>query len=275
MLSVHVSDSLLGEVVQPGSLSLFSSTSANPLALWLTQEDPDLEDDSGIRLVVDATDAVAAADPGIAPTPLRLKTNDVTRVACCEPVLHIQSPAIRNTFIRSPPQDNAELCIRSPHISFQFRTLGVHRTFAFEVGIKDQGGQRGVFRVSRFQTEPKLYLRRSQGEGHVGTNNTEDRTYQIEPLLHLPLTMADQPEESEASMTAWQVLTLPLHHLSRHLSDTSLTTDGCLDSPSKLRAFGTFQSISYVKVYANVRLRRVWCSQHLPDHDLPEFQLFS
>ncbi|KAI3481200.1 hypothetical protein L1887_56517 [Cichorium endivia] len=93
------------------------------------------------------------------------------------------------------------------------------------------------------------------------------------PLLHLPLTTAPTPDQDEATLTAWQVVTLPLDRIARSLSDTSLLSATPQDSrPSHLDPFGEFDSISYVKIHANVRLRRIWCSNSLPDHDLAEFQ---
>ncbi len=65
MCAKHGSRSLFEDVVQPDSLSLFSSTSSNPFLLWALHQDSDLPEDSGIRLLVDASDEVAPSDPGI------------------------------------------------------------------------------------------------------------------------------------------------------------------------------------------------------------------
>lgn len=271
MAADRASSSLFGDVVQPDSLSLFSSTSSNPFALWMLQQDDDLPEDSGIRLVIDQTDETASKDPGITHDSLVLRAEETTTGSISEPVLHIQSPAIRGTFIRSPPDDKTQLGIQLPNISFQFRAIGSARPLCFEIGVRDEAGRRAAIRMSSFQAEPKLYL--TQGKKLAGENGEKSIQDEVEALLHLPLTMAAAPSQDETSLTAWQVLTLPLDQLAKRLSDTSLLSH--TGPKTSTKRFGSFHSISYVKVYANLRLRRVWCSRHLPDHDLPEFQLFS
>ncbi len=200
-----------------------------------------------------------------------LRSEQISKGACSEPVLHIQSPAIRRTFIRSPPNDEDVLDIKLPYISFQYRTIGSSRPFFFDIGIWDEQSRRADIRISSFQNEPKLHYRRRQ----VNNGQAEGvAQYRVEPLLHLPLAMAATPQGDETALTAWQVLTLPLQDLAKHLSDMSLLGDNHKSS-SKAEGFGAFHSISFIKVHANMRLRRVWCSRYLPDHDLPEFQIFS
>lgn len=253
--------SLFGDFVQPDSLSLFSSTSSDPLALWAAHQDADLPEDSGIRLLIDETDGTAPNDPGITHESFGLRSEDTKKGASSEPVLHIQSPAIRSTFIRSPPSPGTELGLELAHISFQFKAIGRARPFAFEIGVMDDSGRQATIRVSSFQTAPKLYP-----AGAAGTA----------AILHLPLTMAAQPGHDDTSLTSWQVLTLGLDRIGGHFSDLSLAARSEVgEERAEKQAFGRFHSISHVKVHANVRLRRVWCSRHLPDHDLPEFQLFS
>lgn len=260
--------SLFQDVVQPDSLSLFSSTSSHPLALWSSHQDADLPEDSGICLVLDSTGHVAPSDPGITAEPFSLRSNDEAKGLSSDTVLHIQSPAVRNTFIRSPPDAATELGITLPYITFQFRTIGDARPFVFELGINDQHSRKGKIRISSFQVEPKLYLQQSQ---HADVDEQRD----LEPLLHLPITPAVNSEYDRASLTCWQVLTLPLSQLAQQLSNTSLPTDQPEKLSSTILRFGRFHSISYIQVHANMRLRRVWCSQRLPSHDLAEFQVFS
>lgn len=157
MTEGQAATSLFGDVVQPESLSLFSSTSSDPLALWAVHQNADLPEDSGIRLLIDETDDTAQNDPGITHESFILRKQDAPKGCSSEPVLHIQSPAIRNTFIRSPPSPITELAIELAHISFQFRGVGSARPFAFEIGIKDECGLQGTIRISSFQTAPKLY----------------------------------------------------------------------------------------------------------------------
>lgn len=268
------SRSLFGDTVQPESLSLFSSTSSDPLALWTLHRDTELAEDSGVQILADATDAAAPSDLEEATSGFKLRVEAASRGTSIETVLHIQSPAIRNTFVRSPPSLEAELGIKLPHISFQFRSIGNARPFAFEVGIKDRIGCSGIVRLSSFQTKPKLYLPLASSATAGPSEPMKSRPSR--PLLHLPLTTAPTPDQDEATLTAWQVVTLPLDRIARSLSDTSLLSATPQDSrPSHLDPFGEFDSISYVKIHANVRLRRIWCSNSLPDHDLAEFQVFT
>lgn len=274
MSSGHGRASLFGELVQPESLGLFSSTSSDPFALWTLHRDRDLEEDSGILLLVDATNQRAPTDPGGNAEGFSLRTDETVRGGCSESVLHMQSPAIRNTFIRSPPNQDTELGITLPHITFLFRAIGTSRPFALEVGIRDERGKRGVIRVSTFQTKPKLYFEPTLAKS-VGAIEGTAENEELEPLLHLPLTAAPIPSQGHnTSLTAWQVLTLPLSKLARHFSDLSLIHSAERPLVSSA-AFASFHCISYVQIHANLRLRRVWCSKHVPDHDLAEFQVFS
>ncbi|SNX82818.1 uncharacterized protein MEPE_01524 [Melanopsichium pennsylvanicum] len=261
--------SLFGHVVQPGALSLFSSTSSEPFGLWALHQDPELEEDSGIRLLVDTTNVTAPTDPGTANAAFKLRMEQASKGSSSDTVLHIQSPSIRKTFIRSPPDTELELGIKHAYITFQFRSIGRFRPFLFEIGIKDMKGRAGVIRASSFQSEPKLHLQPTKAKHSTKSNE------KLLPTLHLPLTIAAGPKHEETSLTEWQVLTLPLSQIARHLSDTSIAKSTDVEALSKQERFASFHSISYVKIHANLRLRRVWCSEHLPDHDLAEFQVFS
>ena len=274
MVSLPASHGLFGDIVQPESLSLFSSTSSDPLALWGLHRDPELEEDSGIQLLNDATNNVASSDLGETSAAFKLRVEPAARGNSSETVLHIQSPAIRNTFICSPPSLDAELAIKLPYISFQLRPIGNARPFAFEVGIKDRAGRTGILRFSSFQTRPKLYLPLSRSASTGSSEFMKSRRFRA--LLHLPLSMASTPDQDEATLTSWQVVTLPIDRIAQSLSDTSLLSATPRDSaPPDLDPFGELESISYVKVHANMRLRRIWCSHSLPDHDLAEIQVFS
>lgn len=270
----HASQTLFEDVVQPDALSLFSSTSSQPLALWAVHQDADLPEDSGVRLLVDASNEVALNDPGLTDRSFVLRIETARKGSSSEPVLHIQSPAIRNTSIRCPPENSKKLDIKLAHISFQYKSIGRSRPFSFEVGIKDEEGRGGTIRVSSFQAKPRLHLFAGIDQDRIegGESRAGDSRH---ALLHLPLALSIDPEHDQTTLTAWQVVTLPLDRLAQHLSDHSLSSSAGSTETRNTKPFGSFHSISYVKVYANVRLRRVWCSRQLPDHDLPEFQLFS
>lgn len=276
MASKAASHSLFEDVVQPESLSLFSSASSKPFALWTLHQDPDLEEDSGIRLLVDSTDEIAPSDQSDTSPSFMLRSDQPARGSSSETVLHIQSPAIRNTFIRSPPDKDTDLGIKLPYMTFQLRAIGGSRPFLIEIGIRDDQRRGATIRISSFQIEPKLYLKRHQSgkDQNISRQKNPDT---VKTILHLPLTMAAQPAQDETSLTAWQVLTLSLDRLAEHCSDTSLMGEheAAQEIVARLERFGSFEAVTYVKVHANMRLRRVWCSKQLPDHDLAEFQIFS
>lgn len=265
---------LFRDAVQADSIALFSSTSSQPLALWSHHQDEDLPEDSGIQLVVDATDAIAPNDPSITHESFTPRTEETRRGHSSEPVLHIQSPAVRGTFIRSPPGPQADLGVQLPHFSIQYRAIGKSRPFAFEVGVADRQGRRGVIRLSTFQIEPQLYPPTTSQQTASKDPSTES-DHSEGAVLHLPLTVAVNSNVDETTLTSWRVLTLLLDRLSKHFSNTALVKHADAQGVLDHTTFGIFHSVTYVKIYANVRLRRIWCSQRLPDHLLAEFQLFS
>jgi hypothetical protein len=85
------------------------------------------------------------------------------------------------------------------------------------------------------------------------------------PLIHLPLTL---PKPSPSTLTPWRHISLNLvplialfHSLPRpQLGDTSPDSP---ERPQKRRRLvelqsGQLKSVSYVKLYANCRIRRIW-----------------
>ncbi|KAJ2989405.1 hypothetical protein NUW54_g8796 [Trametes sanguinea] len=102
------------------------------------------------------------------------------------------------------------------------------------------------------------------------------------PILLLPLSF---PPPSSRPLTAWCTITLNLPSLLPHFSSATLTrsTDDESTSPS-LRTgqspvaqvpSGIYSHVSYVKVYATCRLRRIWFSEGGPQQRLPwEFELY-
>lgn len=103
-------------------------------------------------------------------------------------------------------------------------------------------------------------------------------------LLHLPLVF---PTQSSRPLTAWCTINLNLPSLLPNFSSASLTREN--DSPSTASTgmgdshqtlsqipSGTYSHVSYVKVYATCRLRRVWFTEFGPSQTLPwEFELYS
>ncbi|KAH9847432.1 hypothetical protein C2E23DRAFT_498540 [Lenzites betulinus] len=256
--------------IQPSVVSLFSSTGSESLSLFASHTDPALPSDSFICVLNDATSQPTP------PSPQKLIDLDDTTdesspdYALGQSVLHIQSPTIRTTWIRSPPtrstsgtsSDAAHLGLKHPWIHFQVRN--VHREWAFEVGLVDQSGREGVVRCATFQKQPKLKL---------GTRS----------LLLLPLSF---PPPSSRPLTSWCTIAINLPSILPHFSSAALTGDDQGDqysgsAPHGHRVIqqvpsGSYSHVSYVKVYANCRLRRIWFSDGGPKQRLPwEFQLYA
>lgn len=252
--------------IQPPLLSLFSSVGSAPLStLWASRTDPKLREDSFICLVEDhSSEHVSQEKDNITFAALPKEyEGDLGKQLNCS-VLHIQSPTIPTTYILAPP--SGELGLTHPWVHLQLRNL--HKEFSFEIGIVDSAGKRGRIRWSSFQQSPRVYFNVSRRSGNITDTG---------PLLHIPLTF---PSLTSRPLTAWCTLDIHLPPLLAHFSSdqfhTSTTSNGLASLPT-----GRFQSISYVKIYANCRVRRIWVSQGGPtnrgDRDgwPDEFQLYS
>ncbi|KAI0822969.1 hypothetical protein BC628DRAFT_629201 [Trametes gibbosa] len=264
---------MFASAVQPSLVSLFSSTGSDPLNLFGSHVDSALPSDSFICILNDTT-----SEPPPPPPQKLTDLNDTADeslpdYALGQSVLHIQSPAIRDTWIRSPPtqsrsgsqetsrETNMHLGLKHSWIHLQVRN--VHREWAFEVGLVDQSGREGIVRCATFQKEPRLKL---------GTR----------PLLLLPLAL---PPPSSRPLTSWCTIAIKLPSLLPHFLSASLTEDHQEDefygqAPRGHRAAqvpsGIYSHVSFVKVYANCRLRRIWFSDSGPQQRLPwEFQLYA
>ena len=156
---------MFANTVQPSLISLFSSTSSNPLQIFSKNVDPQLPEDSLICLVDDSTSkpsgdtltvgtliGVVERDKG------SVEENDEDGLqdwqgegyTLVQRVLQIQSPTLTKTFIQCPPiTSSAQLSISSPHLHIQVRSLG--REWSFEVGVTDRAGRIGIIRCSTFQ----------------------------------------------------------------------------------------------------------------------------
>ncbi|KAI0056227.1 hypothetical protein BV25DRAFT_1832454 [Artomyces pyxidatus] len=116
------------------------------------------------------------------------------------------------------------------------------REWAFELGVVDASGRAGVVRCSTFQKSPAL-----------------KRT--TPPLLHLPLAF---PTAASTPLTAWCTLAIHLPSLLPHFSSRSLlqSDDEEEEGGSSAQMPGAkYGHVSYVKIYATCRLRRVWFSE--------------
>ncbi|PWN87061.1 hypothetical protein FA10DRAFT_269663, partial [Acaromyces ingoldii] len=224
-------------------------------------------------------------------------------------VLHLQSPTIATTFIRSPPfsargsllgAQTLELAIPLPFVHFQFRPLGRHLPFLVEVGLKDARGQHARIRASSFQTTPALYPAEAPVKGYRGDDGDDEdgngRQHHLArelslrrgPLLHLPIDMPSRaPLSSGGSesrvvvLTTWSTLSLHLSHLLGHFNNASLIPPSAAPTLGRSatvpipQTFYGFQYITYVQVHANCRLRRIWCDEGAGETGRDEFRLFT
>ena len=143
---------------QPSLISLFSSTSSDPTALYSTHTDPALPSDSFIHFLHDDS---SLPPPEQARTLISDDQDGLRNLD--QIVLHIQSPTLPATYIRCPPAQwsknrdlesrhnrrAGDLGIKHPWIHLQVKNLG--REWSFEVGVVDHAGREGIIRCSTFQ----------------------------------------------------------------------------------------------------------------------------
>ncbi|CAL1699673.1 unnamed protein product [Somion occarium] len=244
-------------VVQPGIVSLFSSTGSEPLGLFSSRTDASLPSDSFLCFLEDSSSSPPPAPPAtlIASPSVRTDvdgkdSDEKEGYTLSQTVLHLQSPTLRTTYIRCPPQGSKEdLGLKHPWIHIQVRDMG--REWSFEVGVVDKAGREGIIRFSTFQKEPRLKLLNP-------------------PLLHLPLSF---PSSSSHRLTGWSTIDVNLPSLLPHFSSASLARnedDGSSDTEMPSRSAHIASNI-----YATCRLRRIWFSESGPGQSVPwEFQLF-
>ncbi|KAH9886455.1 hypothetical protein C8Q73DRAFT_280773 [Cubamyces lactineus] len=241
--------------VQPSVVSLFSSTGSDPLALFSSHCDTSLPSDSFVCILNDSTSEPAPPAPH---TLIKVKADDDDDDESPDYALG-QSPSSATQSRRAPEH----LGLKHPWMHLQVRNL--HREWAFEVGLVDQSGREGIVRCATFQKEPRLKLGRS-------------------PMLLLPLSF---PPPSSHPLTSWCTIAIHLPSLLPHFSSAALTRNDEeeVSSPAGPSQYqyrttqvpsGTYSHVSYVKVYATCRLRRVWFSEGGPQQRLPwEFQLYA
>ncbi|WVQ72637.1 hypothetical protein IAR50_002196 [Cryptococcus sp. DSM 104548] len=249
---------ILTGTIQPPLLTLLSSTSSPALSPLFFPVTASSEPSSLISVVDDSEDA---EDYPAAPNRLVIPKN-IPQGSISHPVIHIQSPDPRTAYIQAGcPLDTCNglagtlldrderhrpLGVELPWVSFQVKRLG-HRDMSFEVGVVDAKGREGIVRLSSFKTEPSIHPCRNP------------------PLIHLPLNLPP----SEHLLTPW--LHVPLNLASLIPLFQSLPRDTTETEHEQGRArkkrrveaelpSGSFKSVSFVKVYANCRVRRIWFS---------------
>jgi len=155
---------MFSTALQPSTVSLFSSTGSDPLALFCVHKDDSLPVDSFVVLLHDRLSQPPPPAPAVLITPQHSQyqedNSELYGYCLDQTVLHIQSPTITTTYIQSPPVFNYlpgsygsssvdGLGIKHPWIHLQVRNLS--KEWAFEVGIVDLSARVGILRLSTFQ----------------------------------------------------------------------------------------------------------------------------
>ncbi|WVW86183.1 hypothetical protein I302_108224 [Kwoniella bestiolae CBS 10118] len=247
---------LLSGSIQPPLLTLLSSSSSPSLSP-LFQPTTDTSKDSCIVSLPDTKSAQASGSSRAVP-------HAQPKGCILHDVVHIQSSNPRMTYIqagcslteyragrdkgKSRDDGCMPLGIELPWVGLQVKRLG-KRDMSFEVGIVDNRGREGIVRFSSFKRNPTVHPCRSP------------------PLIHLPLQL---PSTTSSTLTQWVHIPLHLapliqlfHSLprpQRHASDDEKEEDSRKRRKVAELPSGSFASLSYIRVYANCRVRRIWFS---------------
>lgn len=158
---------MFANTVQPALIDLLNSSSIPALSpLWTSHTDAQLPEDSTVCVLMDdepvspstrkpvtqgwessqqSHDAPQAEhEPKLSLIPKHTAIGSLS-----QPVIHIQSPTIRTTYIQSGARSRS-LGIALPWLGIQFRRLGT-REVSLEIGIVDGQGNEGRIRCSSFQ----------------------------------------------------------------------------------------------------------------------------
>lgn len=264
-------------------MTLLSSSSHPSISpLWTTHTDPSLPSDSFITTLPDTSygSEAEASSSSRAYVPKHPSQGEIVGS-----VIHVQSPTVGTTYLqcgeslteyrRRVDKGKARagegpmpLGIELGSVGLQVRRLG-RREFAFEIGLVDTKGREGIVRCSSFKVCPCVtmpHLSRSQGSSlTLKQKSPTVHSHRSPPLIHLPLTL---PAATPSTLTPWLHISLNLvplialfHSLPRpQLGDTSPDSP---ERPQKRRRLvelpsGQLKSVSYVRLYANCRVRRIW-----------------
>lgn len=159
---------MFAHTVQPPLISLLNSSAVPALSpLWTAHTDAQLPEDSTVCVLMDDEPASKenfkpvdegwatsqqtqdTPQPGAGATAFIPKHTTIGALA--QPVIHLQSPTIRTTYIHASP-----LGLTLPWLGLQFRRLGT-RECAVEVGVVDAHGNAGRIRCSSFQVRPSSH----------------------------------------------------------------------------------------------------------------------
>ncbi|KAL0245698.1 hypothetical protein I308_104833 [Cryptococcus tetragattii IND107] len=247
---------LLSGTVQPPLLSLLSSTSSPALSPLFIAVTDSSSPNSVITTINDNQQVEKAGSRITIP-------KNPTQGSIADQVIHIQSPDLRSTYIQAGCSQTAfrrslkgkeqddmmvPLGVELPWIGMQVKKLS-RRELSFEVGVVDSRGREGVIRCSSYKTDPSIHSHRSP------------------PLVHLPLSVLSS--ESSSELTPWRHIELNLssliplfQNLARKYEEEEEKGTG---SRKKRKTEiqlpnGGFRSVSYVRIYANCRIGRIWFS---------------
>jgi hypothetical protein len=165
----------------PQRITVFSSAGSHPFQLVSSfSSDRDLKEDSFLALVQDHSDEIVEpnlkiSDGGRFIRPLDTESYKILSTPTSgsddadsnyrkgdiiSPVLHIQGPSVRSTFITfgssSSSDSDRKLGIPLAFVHFSLKNLG--KLYMLEVGIEDRDGTVGRIRASTFQVK-SFYLR--------------------------------------------------------------------------------------------------------------------
>ncbi|KAL1412779.1 hypothetical protein Q8F55_000527 [Vanrija albida] len=233
--------SLLAGTVQPPLLTLLSTGSTPALSpVWHAHVG---RGPHSLIEVVD--DAVYPRETGNSSTHVPKHTQ---RGSVAGHVAHLQSPRIGDTYLQaggsSSSKEARPLGVELAWLGLQIKPLGA-RGLSVEVGVVDARGREGAIRLSSWLEHPAL------------------RASATPPLLHLPLALPDDA----ARLTDWAEVCVhlaPLLALFRTLPSGAGDDEREAKKPRLASAAfaalpeGRLASVSYVRVYANCRVRRVW-----------------
>ncbi|CDZ97847.1 hypothetical protein [Phaffia rhodozyma] len=246
-------------------ISLFSS-STYPSPHWEARTDLALPEDSLIAPLKSDASSIPVTPLNPSCTLIHQPNGDRPGKQIVHPVIHLQSPTIRTTYLRCPAKSSGlDLGIGLEWAHLQLRPLG-RRELAVEFGVVDGRGIKGIVRASTFTNEP-----------HLSFSSTQPA------LLLLPLHLPPLPTSLISGSTSGTVpiLTAWTHiifHLPTLLSmfTSSLSAPSTSSSHTRTRPQAQHSHVqapilpsgqnprgsswTYVKVYANCRLRRVWFS---------------
>ena len=251
-------------------MTLLSSTSQPALSPLLTiHTDSELPSDSFVTCLPDSQASLPETYKSY--IPIHPSKGNIV-----QPVIHIQSPSIHTTYIQAgcsqiearKQREKGKGRVRCDPLGVELQWVGMQvkrlgrREMSFEIGILDSRGREGIIRCSSFQVGN---YQTNVFEGLLEQKIPTAHTFRSPPLIHLPLAL---PKASSSTVTSWLHISLNLAQViplfqtlprsGRHgLDDTEaspkIKSRKISDLPS-----GKLGSITFLRVYANCRIRRIW-----------------